>query len=146
MSVVIKGMGALQGALSSFAFDVDKVIDDTVRITAIKVQQGAIKAIRDPSFGTYVKRYTEGGTAYDHVASKPGDAPNTDTGRLVSSISVDHHRGDKVAFVGTNLDYGFFLETVQNRPWLEPAKQAELPNFEKNMKRAIKIQVDKAGK
>ena len=146
MSAIIKGMAELQQALNNFAFDMDKAVDDAVRITAIKVQQTAIKDIRDPSVGTYVTRYTEGSAPYSHVASKPGDAPNSDTGRLIGSISVDHHKGKKIAFVGTNVDYGFFLETVQNRPWLEPAKQKEITTFSDNVTRAIDIQIKKAGK
>lgn len=153
MSVIIKGMADLQGVLNSFAFDLDKAVDDAVRVTAIKVQQSAITAIRDPSIGTYVTRYAD--TKDDqytikgsrlHIASKPGDAPNTDTGRLIGSILVDHNKGDKVAFVGTNLEYGFFLETVHDRPWLEPAKDKEIKSFSDNVTKAIDIQIKKAGR
>ena len=145
MSVTITGEAELMKALKGFAFDLDKAVDDAVRVTAIKVQQTAIKDIKDPSVGTYVTRYTEGGKGYSHVASKPGDAPNTDTGRLIGSISVDHHKGDKVAFVGTNLDYGFFLETVHNRPWLEPAKASQMGFMKVRIKSAINKQIKEAG-
>tara|TARA_R110000851_G_scaffold4689_1_gene19368 strand:- start:3032 stop:3472 length:441 start_codon:yes stop_codon:yes gene_type:complete len=146
MSVIIKGMADLQGVLNNFAFDLDKAVDDAVKVTAFKVQQSAITAIRTPSVGTHVTRYTGEGNPYAHVASKPGEAPNTDTGRLIGSILVDHHKGDKVAFVGTNLEYGFFLETVHNRPWLEPAKDEQVKSFSENVTRAIDIQIKKAGK
>ena len=146
MSVVINGMEEISTSLKTFLLDMNKAVDDAVRITALKVQKTAVKDIRDPSVGTYVTRYTEGGKAYSHVASKPGDAPNTDTGRLIGSVAVDHHKGQKVAYVGTNVDYGFFLETVMNRPWLEPAKQKEIKFFEKNMKMAVDKQIEAAGK
>ena len=146
MSVIIKGMAELQSALNSFAFDMDKAVDDAVKVTAFKVQQTAITSIRDPSVGTYVTRGNGNGNSRTHIASKPGDAPNTDTGRLIGSIIVDHHKGDKIAFVGTNLEYGLFLETVHNRPWLEPAKDKEIKSFSDNVTAAIDIQIKKAGK
>ena len=146
MSVVIKGMAEVQAALNAFAFDLDKAVDDAVRVTAVKVQQSAIDAIREPSVGTYVTRSNGSGSSYTHVSSKPGDAPNTDTGRLIGSISADHNKGDQVAFVGTNLEYGFFLETVHNRPWLEPAKEKEVKSFSDNITAAIDKQIKKAGK
>tara|TARA_R110002096_G_scaffold196337_1_gene379056 strand:- start:454 stop:936 length:483 start_codon:yes stop_codon:yes gene_type:complete len=145
MSVTITGEAELMKALKGFAFNLDEAVDDAIRVTAIKVQQTAIKEIRDPSVGTYVTRYTEGGAPYSHVSSKPGDAPNSDTGRLIGSISVDHHKGDKVAFVGTNLDYGFFLETVYNRPFLQPAKDAQIGFMKVRIKSAINKQIKEAG-
>ena len=152
MSVVIKGEAELTAALKSFAFNLDEAVDNAIRVTAIKVQQSAIDAIRDPSVGTYVTRYAD--TENDqytikgshlHVSSKPGDAPNTDTGRLIGSISVDHHKGEKVAFVGTNLEYGFFLETVHNRPWLEPAKDMHVGFMKVRIKSEINKQIKAAG-
>ena len=144
MSVTIGGDIKLKLNLKEFAQDMDKAIDDAVRITAIKVQQSAIKTIRDPSMGTYVTRYTASGTPYDHVAAKEGESPNTDTGRLIGSISLDHFRGKKIAFVGTNVDYGFFLETVMNRPWLQPSLAKEIAGFKINMTQAINLQIRKA--
>lgn len=122
----------------------DKAVDDAVRITAAKVQRTAIKTIRNPSMGTYVTRYTAGGKPYSHVAAKEGESPNTDTGRLIGSISMDHLTGKKVAYVGTNVDYGFFLETVQNRPWLQPSLNQEIAGFKINMTRAVQMQIKKA--
>ena len=62
-----------------------------------------------------------------HRASKPGDAPAVDTGRLVQSISAQqvtpfHWR------VGTNLEYALLLEfgtaKIAPRPFMRPAAQA----------------------
>lgn len=122
----------------------DKAVDDAVRITAAKVQRTAIKTIRNPSMGTYVTRYMAGGKPYSHVAAKEGESPNTDTGRLIGSISMDHLTGKKVAYVGTNVDYGFFLETVQNRPWLQPSLNQEIAGFKINMTKAVQMQIKKA--
>lgn len=55
-----------------------------------------------------------------HRASAPYEYPKSDTGRLVSSISVE--KGNKYAVVGTNLKYGPYLENGTSRmlprPWL----------------------------
>ena len=144
MSVLITGQADLDMALKMFLVNTEKAIDDAVRITAVKVQKSAIKSIRKPSMGTYVTRYTASGKPYDHVAAKEGETPNTDTGRLIGSIALDHHRGKQIAFVGTNVDYGFFLETVMNRPWLQPAKDREIVFFKDNVTKAVQMQIRKA--
>jgi len=144
MSVLITGQADLDMALKMFLVNTEKAIDDAVRITAVKVQKSAIKSIREPSMGTYVTRYTASGKPYDHVAAKEGETPNTDTGRLIGSIALDHHKGKQVAYVGTNVDYGFFLETVMNRPWLQPAKDREVVFFKDNVTKAVQMQIRKA--
>jgi len=144
VSVLITGQADLDMALKMFLVNTEKAIDDAVRITAVKVQKSAIKSIREPSMGTYVTRYTASGRPYDHVAAKEGETPNTDTGRLIGSIALDHHRGKQVAYVGTNVDYGFFLETVMNRPWLQPAKDREVVFFKDNVTKAVQMQIRKA--
>tara|TARA_R110000744_G_scaffold210451_1_gene329567 strand:- start:3220 stop:3654 length:435 start_codon:yes stop_codon:yes gene_type:complete len=144
MSVLITGQADLDMALKMFLVNTEKAIDDAVRITAVKVQKSAIKSIREPSMGTYVTRYTAGGKPYSHVAAKEGESPNTDTGRLIGSIALDHHKGKQVAYVGTNVDYGFFLETVMNRPWLQPAKDREIVFFKDNVTKAVQMQIRKA--
>lgn len=140
---IIKGLEELQTAFKKFVFDVDKAVDDAVRITAFKVQATATLRIREPSnSGNFVKR----GKTVTHEISKEGDSPNTDTGRLIGSIQVDHKKGSQIAHVGTDLDYGLFLETTHNRPWLEPAKEEEIKFFSDNVKTALESQVKKAGK
>ena len=144
MSVTIGGLKQLNINIKEFSADMDKAVDDAVRITALKVQRTAIKTIRTPSMGTYVTRYTADGKPYSHVAAKKGESPNTDTGRLIGSIAMDHLTGKKVAYVGTNVDYGFFLETVQNRPWLEPSLNKEVATFKSNVIKAVNLQIKKA--
>lgn len=139
--IIIEGAQELASAFKRFVFDMDRAIDDAVRITAFKVQLTASKNIQKTSHsGRFVKRGTR-----RHEISKEGEAPNTDKGRLISSIDVDHKRGSQVAHVGTNLDYGLFLETSLNRPWLEPAKDAEIKFFSTNMANAMDSQIKKAG-
>lgn len=141
-AVEIKGLEALRLSLNKFVFDLDKAIDDAVRLTAFAVQKEAINLIRTPSIG---KKYRKSETVI-HIASKPGDAPNTDTGRLIGSIEFTHDRGSQVAFVGTNVDYGAILELSMNRPWLEPAKDNEIGGFSDRMSAVLDDQIKKAGR
>lgn len=137
---IVKGVEELKSAFKKFVFDMDKAIDDAVRITAFKVQSTAVLAIREPSnSGNFVGKRR-------HEVSKEGDSPNTDFGELIGSIQVDHKKGSQVAFVGTDLDYGLFLETTHNRPWLEPAKIKEIGFFSDNVALAMDSQIKKAGK
>jgi hypothetical protein len=58
-----------------------------------------------------------------HQASAPGEFPATDTGTLVGSIDFRLKRGRTLmAEVGTDLDYGIWLEfgtqKMEARPWL----------------------------
>ena len=138
--IIVQGEKELAAAFKKFVFNMDDAIDDAVRITAFKVLNTATQDIREPSnSGRFVTKGT-----VTHEISKEGDAPNTDTGRLIGSIIVDHHKGDQVAFVGTNLDYGLFLETIHNRPWLEPAKVKETAFFKNNLANAMDAQIKKA--
>lgn len=57
--------------------------------------------------------------------SKPGEPPNTDTGRLVQSVKFDFDDGGAVGMVGSNLKYAAWLEfgteKMAPRPWLSTA-------------------------
>lgn len=146
MAVEITGMNELLNNLKGFVYDVDQAVSESVKVTAFKVQKNAISLIKEPSVGTYVTRYTAQGEPYSHVASKSGDAPNTDTGRLVGDINVDFSKGDLFAYVFTNVPYGFFLETVMNRPFLQPALIEGKKDFSQVLKRSLEKQIEKAGK
>jgi len=143
MAVIVTGLKELNLALKKFLIDTDAAISTAVGKTALAVQRNAVLAIREPSIGTHVTRYTAGGKPYPHVASKPGDAPNTDTGRLINSISIKFTTGDQVAHVFTNLEYGFFLETVHERPFLVPALNAEMGSFRERVIEAVDNQIKK---
>jgi len=146
MAVKITGLDDVLLNLNEFAFDMEKATERAVKSIAVQVQSGAVKAIKNPSVGTYVTRYTAAGKPYSHVASKEGDAPNSDTGRLIGSVNMSHNTGDLFAYVFTNLEYGFYLETVLNRPWLEPAKEAKKGAFADEISRALDNQIKQAGK
>jgi phage gpG-like protein len=60
-----------------------------------------------------------------HYASKPGFPPNTDTGKLVQSITHEIDLMNLEGAVGTGLKYGKYLEFgtkgILPRPWLSRA-------------------------
>ena len=97
------------------------------------VRSDAIKSIQDQSPGDIVERSRAGGGTYEHVAASEGEAPNTDTGRLVQSIQVDIQPSS--IFVGSSLDYAGFLENgtrqMGARPWLFPALEKNRGAVEK---------------
>ena len=148
MSVKVTGLNALTQKLNAVVVDMNLAIDEAVKTTAFAVRKTAIKDIRTQSIGDTVTRYTDSDspTPYQHIQSKSGDAPNNDTGALMRSIDVKHEAGRKEAFVFTNLKYGFFLETVHNRPFLEPAKDTQMPRMQKRLINAAKKQIEKAVK
>jgi phage gpG-like protein len=129
--------------LNRFVVNTNKAIDDAVRITAHRVQVTAIKSIREPSKGTI---YTNENGGIRHISSKPGEAPNVDTGRLIGSITVDHNKGSMRATVGTGVDYGAFLELIMDRPWLQPALDDNISSYEATLKLVIDKQIRTANR
>ena len=101
------------------------------------VRTAAIKSIQKRSNGGKVRRSRQGGKPYDHIVSRAGDAPNTDTGDLVKSINVEVN--PDVVRVGTNQKHGKHLEfgtrKMDARPWL-------LPALKKSGKKINKLFVD----
>lgn len=88
------------------------------------IHSTARKLIQDNSSGTPAVRYTDGRKRNVKV-SKPGDPPNTDTGRLVQSVNFNFTDKGLTGQVGTNLRYGAYLEfgtsDMAPRPWLSAA-------------------------
>jgi HK97 gp10 family phage protein len=94
------------------------------------VRTDAIKSIQSTSNGEAVTRTSASGNSYSHTSSKPGDAPNTDTGRLAGSVQVDVK--PSAIFVGSTLYYAGYLEfgtrSMSARPWLFPALEGNKKN------------------
>lgn len=97
------------------------------------VRSDAIRSIQDQSPGDTVERSRAGGGTYEHTAASEGEAPNTDTGRLVQSVQVDVQ--PNAVLVGSSLDYAGFLENgtrrMGARPWLFPALERNKGAVEK---------------
>lgn len=100
----------------------------------------AVKLIQEVSNGRRTVRYRDG-RHKEVTVSKRGEAPNTDTGRLVSSIFV--REKDKAIYVGSDVDYGRYLELSLDRPWLIPAKKKSEKKIFKILVKGLKRVLEK---
>jgi len=107
--------------------NVDEIAAESVYLTANLIKNTAVQSIQSISVGETVRRPRQGGGMRNHIASSPGDAPNTDTGNLVKSISVQPLQPKKTMTVGVNAKYGAALEfgvrsnNLEARPFMQPA-------------------------
>lgn len=123
-----------QKVVPSFLKDAKKIIEaqklKAARMAwalAFEIQKEARLLIADNTDGTPTLRNSGGRSRVVNV-SNPGEPPNLDTGRLNKSILVEPAKPsakDNAVYVGTNLEYGKFLEfgtaSMAPRPWLYPA-------------------------
>lgn len=118
---------AVEAELAQLAKFYSKATIDGAITGAQLVRSTAIKAIQSKSSGEVVTRTTAAGEPYNHIASKEGAAPNTDTGALVNSVQVDIAGSGirKGVVVGSRLPYAAWLEfgtsKMAARPWLWPS-------------------------
>jgi hypothetical protein len=140
----------LMAALKKLGANAEKAIAQGVYMTAQQVRTDAVKSIQAQSAGETVTRYSQGGNPYNHVASRPGDAPNTDTGNLVKSIAVEPSKPSADMAVGSGLDYALWLETgtkrMKPRPWLMPAVDANRKKLNDNITKAVNRMVQNVSK
>jgi phage gpG-like protein len=139
--IKIKGDKKLIANLKDFKGDLNSALDKAVMLVAFSIEAEAKKSIKQPSQGKAVKRGKQ-----THIQSLPGQAPNTDGGRLIGSVMTVGIKGKQTAFVGTNVEYGPILEFTHNRPWLEPAKNKKLGLFHGTIRKTVNEQIKQAGK
>lgn len=142
MSVTtIIGIDKLNATLKALEKDAGKHSKSAYIAGGLLVETEAKRSIQERSPGKNVIRYREGGGSSNHVAASEGNAPNTDTGRLVASINTEPT--DDGVLVGTSLQYGKHLEfgtkSMGERPWLIPA-------LNKMTDEIIKLQVNAVNK
>lgn len=144
----VKGVNELIRNLEKLRNNFGEEVADSLYAAGETVRGTAIKSIQEVSAGSTVKRYTNGGNQYSHVASKPGDAPNTDTGALVNSVAVEAR--DDGVYVGSNLKYAPWLEfgtsDMASRPWLFPALQNSKKKIVRLLENGIKKVSKEAGR
>ncbi len=149
MSVTVTGTDELKRKMLMLGSQMQEAATEGVFVTAHEVRASAIMSIQEQSPGQVVTRSRQGGGTYPHVAASEGQAPNTDTGALVASIAVEKS-GDTEYEIGTNLDYGEFLEMgtvkMRPRPWLIPALDANRGNLLKNIEKTVDIRIKKLTK
>ena len=119
--------------LQAFNRRMNKVLDKGVRQEAKKRMERATKLVRGTAIND-VQRGMKSGTTYEkyrprrtHTASAPGQAPATDTGQLVSSIStrVKTEGRKVVGEIVADAPYAEALEfgtrNMMARPFMQPA-------------------------
>ena len=121
LSAKILGLENVQKALLRLDPVGSEIMSTGLKQAAIMVHEEAVKSIRRRSAGRVYHR-----GRITHVASKPGDPPNVDTGELISGVTWEPQNGKALAvFVGTNVKHGVYMEfgtkDVAPRPWLLPA-------------------------
>lgn len=137
-SITLEGSAELQRALAAASAEIQSAVGDAVQATAVELRADVVRRIqRGPASGiTYVK-YNPSRT---HIASAPGEAPATDTGRLANSITFDRV-GALSATVGSELAYAAALEfgtsRIDPRPAWVPAVEQMRPRFMARLERAI---------
>lgn len=136
MSFGLKVTGNLAKQLEQYKDAVRDDVETAVKSTAIEVVADSVKSIqRGSKSGRIYKR----GDGY-HQASAPGEAPASDSGRLAGDVSMSIK--GLVARVGTNVEYGRYLEfgtmNILERPWLRPALDLNEQFFYQRLKIAIR--------
>ena len=138
MSIEVSGIENVIAKMYLAANSADDAVDKAIRSSAFVVQDTATKSIN--AGGKNGKSYKRGSKS--HIASAPGEAPASDTGRLSNSIMALKSIYDNGWLVGTSLDYGKHLELgtkdIKPRPWLIPALEKNRNAIENNIKSAIK--------
>lgn len=148
-SVKIEGLDRIQNATREFQKSVDAEVRVALFASAKRVEAEAKKSIAGgQKTGRIYKR-----RSVTHQASAPGEAPATDTGRLVNSITA-YPAGDKlesavVAGRGLAL-YAFMLEFgtrfIAPRPFMFPALERSKPWIVERLNKAVRIAAAKSVK
>ena len=104
----VEGGSRLQKKLQRIPRDARLEVSESILTMALLVQSTAQRGIqKGPKTGRVYEKYDPRRT---HRASAAGEFPATDTGRLVASIFANMDADGLGASVGTNLDYGTYLE------------------------------------
>lgn len=137
-TISVTGTKELQAALAAMGDDIDQAVTDAVNATGLELRGDVVKRIqRGPKTGRVYKKSSPTRT---HKASAPGQAPATDTGRLVSSV-IFEVEGPATVTVGSRLAYAHYLEfgtrNIAPRPAWTPAAMEAQPKFIKRLEAAI---------
>jgi len=137
-TISVTGTKELQAALTALGGDISEAVTDAVNATGLEIRGDIVKRIqRGPKTG---RTYKKSNPTRTHKASAPGQAPATDTGRLVNSITFKQE-GPLTVTVGSQLAYAHFLEfgtrKMAKRPAWAPAAMQAQPKFIKRLEAAI---------
>lgn len=107
-------------SFTSFSKNMESVHRTAAQLAAIDIMNESKLMIAKNSDGEKQRRYNP---KRNVNVSKPGDPPNSDTGRLINSIRF--WGSGNTYYAGTNVSYGSHLEfgtmNMAPRPWLSVA-------------------------
>lgn len=106
------------------------------------------EAVKSISRGARTGNVYRRGTGRTHTASAPGEFPKTDTGELVSNITVEKETRTSVT-VGSRIQapQGYWLETKEpsqgGREWLRPTVQKNADRVFKMIGKSVEKAIEK---
>ena len=155
MNIKLTGILSDKRALRKMGDNAEKALENEIAFAAVNTGNKARESIRKgPKTGNvYTHTFvTINGQAVPikpragqnlsprHQASAKGEAPATDTGRLISSITQEK-TGDSEWIVGSKVEYSKWLEfgtrKMGERPFLRPALKKAGKEFEKRMTKKL---------
>lgn len=139
----ISGADAIKKRLAALGPATTRAIWPVVVDGALRIQGDAVRSIMDQKGFEVVTRYRP---RREVVVSPPGEAPNSDTGRLAKSITVDLNKSDLTARVYTNLEYAPWLEfgtrDMAARPFMGPAFRRQKGSILEEIEQALEQAVE----
>lgn len=142
----IVGLASLERKLRRLGPESTQVAKREIAAGALILQNAIRTAIASGSKSGRI--YTRGGV--QHQASAPGEAPATDTGRLLGSINVETSPDGLSASIGvtelTNVPYARRLEFggmdsrgvfIAERPYIRPAWRENIKNIRNSIREAL---------
>ena len=142
----VTGFKELRNKLRNMPKELEAEMRKVVEAGAMLVRNDAIKSIQD---GKKTGRVYKRGNI-EHRASAPGEAPASDTGRLVAAITYDMDDRKPIAYVRAATEYAKRLEfgtvEVAARPFLLPAVKKNEKKIEAAYKRKAKEYFKSKGK
>lgn len=149
----VQGLAELRANLDKLSQDLGPHLAKAAFKGGRLVQSRVIKSIKAQSQGEEVQRQHAGQAPYSHIASKPGDAPNTDTGELIRGIQVEATPAAVLVGVeasqdakATALEFGTMDGRLAARPFLFPAFEASKPEIVAMLEQAIKDDINATGR
>lgn len=149
LNVRIEGLDSLARSSRAIQEAVTRELNAGLYASGKKIEADAKKSIAQgqKSGRTYQRR------SVTHQASAPGEAPASDTGRLVNSINGELVRGALEAVVragGGIVKYARMLEfgtiRVAARPFFQPALEGNRAWIVERMKAAVNRGIQRGGK
>jgi phage gpG-like protein len=137
ITMSIQNTDEVQKALRQFGAKAEKELEKAIVATALTVNGDIKKSIQQgPKTGAVYQRGSR-----THQASAPGEAPATDTGFLVSSITFTQPE-TLTAIVASRLPYAYWLEygtrAMQPRPSWRPAVEKNTELFQRLVDAALR--------